>query len=403
MFRGVIRLRSFIAPVAAILAGCSPSPVGYAIETVEMGDVRDVVPATGTLEPLSSVEVRAETVGQVTAVYVSANETVRAGQPLARLKPDRAALGVEAAQAEVAATGATIQQARARAEQADRDLVNRRVLAERGFISGAKLAETEAEAREATAGVERAEAEARGASIRLRSASVGLEDVVLRAPRDGVVLSRSIEVGSSVGPAQSEPLFVVASQTSRMRVKALVAEPDIGRVIQGMDAVFTVEAHPGQTFRGQVVQILQSPVRDRNFVSYPVVVEVDNPNGRLFPGMTATVEFIHADVRNVIRAPLLALYFTPENYTPTLPPDVMRRLKRTGLDQNRDALLGAEVGSLYARGKRRLFVMTPDGPIAREVRIGAETDEFVEVSEGLRVGERIIVAPADSLDRDSGG
>jgi HlyD family secretion protein len=380
--------------LVVVLAGCSARAPAYESEVAALGDIRDVVPAVGAVQPVVQVEVRAEVSGRVTAVYVAPNAVVRAGQPLARLKPDRAQLSVDGARADVAAAEAGVRQAQSRAEQASRDLANRKRLADRGFLSGGVLANAETAAAEAQAAVERARAEATGAGARLRAASIGMEDVVLRAPRDGLVLDQGVEVGALVGPSTVDPLFVIVSDSARMRVRALVAEPDIGRVSPGMAATFTVEAHPGRTFRGVVVDVLRAPVRERSFVSYPVVVDVDNADAALFPGMTATVEFIQTDVRNVLRSPLSALYFTPEGYVPTLAEPVLRRLRRLGLDEDRDALLGAEVGGLFARGRRRLFVLTPNGPEAREVRIGAETSTMVEVAEGLKPGERVITGAA---------
>ena len=370
--------------------GCADANKTYEAQAVVMGDIRDVVPAVGELRPLTEVNVTADVAGRVTAVYVQPNAEVREGQPLARLKPDRAALSVEAARADLSAAQAGIRQAQSRSDQATRDLSNKRQLAERGFSSPGVLATAETTAAEARAGVDRAEAEAAGALVRLRTASVGMEDIVIRAPSDGVVLSSAIEVGAVVGPASTTPLFVIASQGDAMRVRALVAEPDIGRLAQGMEAKFRVEAYPQREFIGKVIEVLRSPIKDRTFVSYPVIVEVLNADRALFPGMTASVEFIHTDVRNVLKAPLAALYFTPDGYLPSLPEPVMRRLRRSGLDKDRDALLGAEVGGLYAKGQRRVFVLTPDGPSPREVSVGAEANETVEITSGLSVGDRVV-------------
>lgn len=400
---GMMVKRSLISLTLVALAiaafGCQQPDATFETAAVQLGDVRDVVPAVGQIQPIVQIEVRASAPGRVTAVYARANELVRAGQPLARLRPERARLSVEGARADSAAALAGIRQAQARAEQADRELRNRRVLADRGFVSSAALDTVESASEEANAAVARARAEAASADVRLRTATVQLDEIVLRAPQDGTVLSSAIEVGQAVDPTSADPMFIVVSDTSRMHVRALVAEPDIGRIVRGMQANFTVEAYPNRTFSGKVIEVLRSPVRERAFVSYPVIVEVTNDEGLLFPGMTAAVEFIHTDVRNVLKAPLAALYFTPPDYLPDLPAPLMRRLARTGLAEDRDALMGAEAGSLYARGKRRMFVLTRAGPELREVRIGAQTTEAVEVSEGLRPGELVILGSGHSSSR----
>lgn len=386
---------------AVVAFGCQEKATKFETAAAQMGDIRDVVPAIGQIHPVVQIEVRASAPGRVTAVYVRANERVRAGQPLARLRPERARLSVEGARADSVAAQAGVRQAQARAEQADREHRNRRVLADRGFISSGALEAVASASEEANAAVARARAEAASADVRLRTATVQMDEVVIRAPQDGTVLSTAIEVGQAVDPTSVEPIFIVVSDTSKMRVRALVAEPDIGRIVRDMQASFTVEAYPNRTFSGKVIEVLRSPVRERAFVSYPVIIEVANDEGLLFPGMTAAVEFIHTDLRNVLKAPLAALYFTPADYLPDLPAPLMRRLERTGLSEDRDALMGAEAGSLYARGKRRMFVLTRTGPEVREVRVGGQTSEAVEISEGLRPGDLVILGSSRSSQPDS--
>ena len=380
-----------VGAVAVVLVGCADhSDKTYVTAEVALGDVRDVVPAVGTVEPVSQIEVRADAPGRVLVVLVQPNSRVIAGQVLARIQPDRLNLDVEAAEASRNAAQAVVSEMRARSDQARQNLANRRTLSEAGFISRAALNDAEAQARAAQASLSRSEADAARAAVQVRAARALLSDVLVRAPSDGFVLSREVEPGQVVAPASEKPLFVIVSDTSKVVVEALVAEPDISRVTADARIVFTVEAYPGERFVGRLKDVLREPRRDRNFVSYPVRIEADNLDGRLFPGMTASVEFIHADARRVLRIPIEAIYFTPEGYVPTLPPDLAAKLKRRGLTQA-PALDGAEVGRLYAQGFHRTFVITPRGPQMRPVRIGAQSAEYLEVREGLKAGDLVMV------------
>lgn len=388
---------------SVLLSACGQTDVAYSTRAADIGDVRDVVPAVGAVQALTRVEVRTDTPGRVTSVLVEPNTRVAKGQPLARIQPDRLALDVEQARAELEANEAAVVEVRARAEQSERHLSNRRLLAEKGFISSAALSQAASDAAAATAAVRRAEADAASAAVRVRAASGALDDVTIRAPFNGFVLARDVEAGQVVRPEAEEPLFVIVSDTTRVLVEAMVAEPDIGRINRDVRVVFTVEAFPDRAFDGRVREILRAPQEERNFVSYPVLIEAENPDDVLFPGMTASVEFIHADARQVLRAPVEALYFAPDGYLPRLGEKDMRLLERQGLADEASVLAAYEVGKLFALGKRRLFVLKRGEPVAREVRVGAESSEFVEIIEGLEEGELIITGPAATVGPDQSG
>jgi len=384
------------------LAACADGAASkYALVPAEVGDVRDVVPATGTLKAESQVAVASELPGRVVQVLVEANDVVRRGQVLARVKPDRLALDLEGARAEAAASQAALVEARARASQVERHLANQTKLSQSGFISPAALGQAQADMDAARASVTRAQADAERAAVRVRSAGQSLSEVEVRAPMDGVILSRTVEVGQLVAATAEGPLFVMVSDTRTMIIETLVSEADIARVDPEVDVVFTVEAHPRRTFRGKVRRIQRSPVQDRKFVSYPVIIEVENADGALLPGMTASVEFVHADARQVLRAPVEALYYVPPDYIPVLSDELNAALKRRGV-LNREGMIGAELGTLIASGRERLFVFDGDRVVSRAVRVGAQSPEHVEIIDGLNPGERIIVGPAATEGAETG-
>lgn len=385
------RCARLLALVMLLAPGCSSAPdERYVTTPAEMGDVRDVVPATGRVKAASQIEVRAEVAGRVVAVMVQPNAPVHRGEILARISPDRRNLQVQTAQADYAAASASLAESNARHQRAQQNLEGRRALSEKGYVSANALRDSEAETRAAAAAVDRARAESTAAGVKLRTARADLEDVLIRSPADGYILARSVEVGQLVNPTSEVPLFIVTSQVQDVVVEALVAEPDIGRIQPSLEVKFSVEAYPTTTFQGRVRDILREPRTDRSLVSYPVLIDAANADGSLFPGMTASVEFIHADARNVLRVPVQALYITPSTYEPVLSDELTLALKRQGLT-NREARIGAELGTLIAAKKQRIFVLENGRPVARAVRVGAQSTEFVEVVDGLKPGESVIV------------
>jgi len=389
-----MRFVALAGALCLVLAGCTGKPPArYAVVEAQVGDVRDVIPATGTLKAERQVAVGAEMAGQVVEVLVEANDVVRRGQVLARVKPDQRSLDVQGAEAEAAAARGALGEARARAAQVERHLSNQRRLSESGFISPAALAQAQTEFDAARASVERTQADVARAGVRIRAARQSLSEVEIRAPIDGVVLSRGVSVGQIVSPTAETPLFVLVSGLETVLVETLVAEADIARVTPDVAVAFTVEAYPRRTFRGRIRRILRSPVEDRRFVSYPVVVEVENGDGRLLPGMTASVEFVHADARQVLRLPVETLYFIPPDYTPSLSTEMTAALRRRGM-LNREAMAGAEMGALIASGRERVFVMQDGRVVSRAVKVGAQSPQYVEIVEGLRPGETVVTGPA---------
>lgn len=397
-----MRFAIFATIVCLAIVGCTGNgTTRYAVVAAQIGDVRDVVPATGTLKAERQVDVGSEASGRVVDVLVEANEVVRRGQVLARVKPDQLALGLEGARAEAAAAQAGLVEARARTSQIERHLANQRKLSESGFISPAALSQAQTEVDAARASVSRAEADVNRATVRVRSAQQSLAELEIRAPIDGIILSRNVEVGQLVSPTGEVPLFVVVSGTRTILIESMVSEADIARVDTDVGVIFTVEAYPRQSFRGRVKQVLRSPVKDRNFVSYPVIIEVDNNEGLLLPGMTASVEFVHADARQVLRVPIEALYFVPPDYTPVLSEELNNALKRRGV-LNREAMIGAELGMFIASGRERLFVTEGGRTVSRGVKVGAQSPEHVEIVDGLSSGENVVVGSLQTNPRPGG-
>ncbi|MGF1463316.1 MAG: efflux RND transporter periplasmic adaptor subunit [Maricaulaceae bacterium] len=250
---------------------------------------------------------------------------------------------------------------------------------------------------------DRAEADVRTAQAALAQAQLDLAQTEIRAPIGGFVLERLVDPGDVVNAAQEAPvMFKLASDLKRIRVKAAVAERDIGRIGPDMGVRFRVDAYPEEAFEAEVLRTLRTPIEDGRFVSYAVELAAEDPEERLYPGMTASVEFVRAEADAVLAAPLTALYYTPEDYVPDIdkadmPPQMIAQLAQFSGDEDlTNALLfGFETGSLAREGYRRVFVMTEEGPAKRRVRVGAEDREQFEILPGGEVAEGDLLVLAE--------
>jgi HlyD family secretion protein len=207
----------------------------------------------------------------------------------------------------------------------------------------------------------------------LTSAMLDLRRTVIVAPASGVVINKLVEPGTTVAASFQTPnLFEIAADTTRMQVEASVDEADIGQVRDGQTVSFTVDAYPESRFPAVVRQIRKASTETQNVVSYLVILEVDNKDGRLLPGMTANVEIVTGKVDNVVRIPTIALRFQP-----------------------RAADMDSEGPADDGKGKTGQFVYVatadPFKPVRRRVTIGLEGESFAEVTGGLKAGEKLLV------------
>lgn len=366
----------------------------YFTVPAEIGDVRDVVPATGRLIAEGTVDIRAPRAGVISAVYVREGDVVRAGQVLARLSaPTR-----EPAQSEAVAlaqTGsAAVREAEIRAQAARDKLDRNRTLLSTGYISAAAVRTAEAEYEQARAALDRARAEQRAASARVALSAAEGRGFDIVAPLAGTVTLVAARPGLQVDPADEQALFQTSQGKDQLTLEILIAESDIGRVGRDSLVSFSVDAYPDIRNLATLTSIGQAPIRDGRFTSYRALATYDNFAGAIIPGMSASVELTRADSRRVLRIPAQAINYSPRDYLPPMPPERLEALKREhGGDMRlvRAAAGGAEFGRNLRRGVRLIFVLEDGQPVRREVRVGAETDEFIEVLDGLRPGEVVIV------------
>lgn len=282
----------------ALFARAEGDTTSYRFVTVSRGDVESVVTATGTLAATQTVDVGTQVSGQIAELLVDFNDHVEAGQLLARIDP-------VILQQEVRSAEASLARSRAELEQAERELIRSEGLHEKQVV-------TDAEQDQATYAFQVAQAAYASAEIGLERARRNLEYTEVRAPNDGVVVARDVDVGQTVAASLSAPtLFVIAHDLGEMEILASVDESDIGRIQEGQESRFTVRAYPDRPFVGTVRQVRLQSTTQENVVNYSVVVSVDNEGGLLLPGMTATVEFVVDRAEDVLTVPNTALRFRP--------------------------------------------------------------------------------------------
>jgi HlyD family secretion protein len=361
--------------VLATLGGCGRTEAELLTVLVERGGIEATVSATGTLNPVHMVEVGTRTSGRIESIDVDYNSLVRKGQRVAKIDPSnslirvhKASAAVQAAEAEVeraeADLGLKRDQLRRQSSLHDESLVTH----DRFDLAQAAHAQSLAELSMKQASLAQAHAELEDAEVNL-----GYTDIV--SPVDGIVLSRNVNVGQTVAATfQTPTLFLIAQDLTQMQVNADVSESDIGQVRKGQIARFYVDAYPDRVFAGRVRQVRNSPMSVQNVVTYDVVIEVDNGDLALRPGMTATVTLITETKADVLKVPLRALRFRPKLAGPF--ERVAKRVR--------------EVSSLH---KSRLW--TPDDkglPSPVSIDTGVRDDEHIEVVSGeISEGDEVVI------------
>ena len=279
---------------------------------VERGDVAAAVTAGGTLQALVTVQVGSQVSGRIASLEADYNSIVKKGQVVARIDPQQLQAAVRRTEANVAAATGNVAKSKATLADAERQLRRARELLPQGYVSQAEidsLATAVEQAQAEVAAQQGALAQARAA---YSEAQVNLDYTVIRSPTDGMVVTRSVDVGQTVAASLQAPvLFTIAQDLKKMQVHTSVAESDVGQLKEGMAAEFSVDAYPTRKFHGRVSQVRVSPTTVQNVVTYDAVVDVENPELELKPGMTANVSFRTAEAKDVLRVANAALRFKP--------------------------------------------------------------------------------------------
>ncbi len=295
------------------LGDTEKSAPGYSTVKLDRGEISVNVSATGSLKALSTVDIGTQVSGQVLSVHADFNESVSAGQVIARIDPANFQARLTQARADLASARAGLQEAQANLKNAEADFVRKTELVERQLISRSELDLALAARDQSRARVSSAQAVIAQRQAAVANAELDLTYTEIRAPVDGVVLLRQVEPGQTVAASFQTPvLFQIAEDLAQMQIELAVDESDVGRIRPGLPVRFTVDAFPGQNFNGEVRQVRLAATNVQNVITYPVVIDVDNADLSLLPGMTASATIEVARRSDVLRVANAALRFKPE-------------------------------------------------------------------------------------------
>ncbi|HEV7716544.1 MAG TPA: efflux RND transporter periplasmic adaptor subunit, partial [Steroidobacteraceae bacterium] len=270
----------------------------YRFASVERGNLEAAVSATGTLSAVTTVQVGTQVSGKIVAINVDFNDRVKKGQLIARIDPTLLEQAVRDGQA-------GLERNQAQAEQSELEFKRNENLFERKVL-------TEIEFNTAKYSLAVARANVKSAQVTLDRARQNLSYTEIYAPIDGIVVERNVDVGQTVVASMSTPqLFLIANDLAQMQILAAVDENDIGAIHESQAVRFSVQAYPNQHFSGEVKQVRLQSKTTENVVNYTVVVRVSNANGKLLPGMTATLDFLTGTATNALLVPNAALRFRP--------------------------------------------------------------------------------------------
>jgi HlyD family secretion protein len=363
---GVVAAAAILS-IAWAVRGRGPQAPEYVTQAAREGPLRVVVTATGTLQPTNQIEVGSEVSGFIDRVFVDFNDYVKQGQVLAQLDTRTLESRVASARASLAVAEASLQQAEATVAETRAKVARSRELAARNILSQQTLETDEAGALRATAAVASAKAQVTASTAALQESETALRKAVIRAPIDGMIISREVRPGQTVAATFQTPvLFRLAEDLRRMELHLDLDESDVGQVNAGQRAQFRVDAYPGRAFEATIVSVRFSPREVNNVVTYETVLSVENPDLALRPGMTATADILIEEKERALLVPNRALRFLP-------PDDVQAQTQATGS------------GS-------RVWVVRDGAAVAVPVVTGLTNGEDTEVTSGdVAAGTAVIV------------
>lgn len=353
------------------------STAGFRSETISRGTIEQKISANGTLNPVVLISVGTQVSGTVRAIHADFNDPVRKGQVLIELDDSLLAAQARQSAANVLSARAALDLAIAN-EARQRDLVAKRFVTERDLDQAIE----QHRAAEAALAVAKAQAD---------RDRVNLGYTVIRSPIDGIVIDRVVDVGQTVAASfQTPELLKIAGDLRKMQIDTSFAEADIGSVRAGQDAAFTVDAYADRHFAGRVAQIRLNPKTEQNVVTYNVVIAVDNPDGLLLPGMTATVSLTTAERSNVLKVPNAALRYRPKSARDDKQRAPGQRSgERAEPSSNRDRPQSGPSSTIW--------LLVDGKPSAVSVATGITDGRHTEVSgDGVAEGSEVIVGDPGS-------
>ncbi len=390
--RWLLALMLIIGLVGAVLlwlGSDKPGAAQYKTAVVQRGDLTVTVTATGAVQPTNEVEISSELSGIIRSVQVDYNERVKVGQVLAELDTDKLNAEVAHSRATLLARQANVQEAEARVaeKQSEYDRIKR--LQAKNFSSQADLDTARAAYQTALAALASARAEVEVAQANLDVDETNLKKACICSPIDGIVLSRDVEPGQTVASSLQAPvLFRLAEDLAQMTLEVDIDEADMGKVREGQQAVFTVEAFPERDMPATITELRFAPETVEGVVTYKAVLAIDNSGLLLRPGMTATAEITVQQLQDVLLVPNAALRFAPAaDESAPEPGSILRKLF-----PHRPQRVRAPGIASGRRGERQLWLLRDGAPVGVAVSTGASDGSMTEILGGdLSAGDVVII------------
>jgi len=362
--------------IAFIVRECRNSgAAAYQTATVTRGPITQAVTATGTLNPVVNVQVGSQVSGNIAKLFADFNSEVKAGQTVAQIDPMLFQAAVTQAEGDLASAQAALELAKVNATRTEQ-LFKQKISSQQDLD-------------QAMANLHQAEANVKIKEGALDKAKADLDHCTITSPIDGVVISRSVDVGQTVAASLQAPvIFQIANDLAKMQIDSNVAEADVGMVQVGQDVDFTVDAFPTQTFHGKVVQVRNAPITVQNVVTYDTVIGVSNPDLKLKPGMTANVSIIIARKDNVLQIKNAALRYRPADAGP--PPS------QSTASQGGSRPAGAMRQGMGRReqktSERTVYLLSGSRLTPVQIKTGISDGVVTEVVEGLKEGNLVVTA-----------
>lgn len=357
----------------------------FEMAEVTQGDLTVTVTATGTVQPVNQVDVGSELSGTVEAVNVDFNDQVKRGQVLAKLDTDRLQALVIEAKASLESTRAKLEEAKATVVETRLRFQRCEKLAARQLCSQEELETLRAAKARARAVEASARAQVAVAQATLEANETNLAKAEIRSPIDGLVLQRQIEPGQTVAASLQAPvLFTLAEDLAHMELHVAIDEADVGKIVEGQNAKFTVDAYPERHFAANITQVRFAPQTIEGVVTYETVLSVDNSDLALRPGMTATAVITVQKLNNVILVPNAALRFTP--------PATKTAKRGGGIFGGMFRRPHSDRRRQDSNGGPKIWMLEDGQPLAVDVKTGASDGKFTQIQSGdIKPGQQVII------------
>ncbi|HMA94670.1 MAG TPA: efflux RND transporter periplasmic adaptor subunit [Polyangiaceae bacterium] len=371
-----------------------PPPVVFQSVALERRSIIGKVTATGTLQARVTVQVGSQVSGRIQKLFADYNSTVKKGDVIAKIDPTLFDAAVAKEQANYLAAKANLAKAKAQTELAERQFTRLKALGNDQLATQSDIdsAETNVAVNQSQIGA--AEAALAQAVASLQSAKTNRSFTTIISPIDGTVISRSVDVGQTVAASLQAPtIFTIAEDLKKMQVSTNISESDVGRLAPGMKASFTVDAFPGQRFYGSIGQVRNAAQTVQNVVTYNAIIEFDNPEFKLRPGMTASVSIVYAERNDVLVIPNAALRFVPPPEANLKTPERTARARPDTSAAPGAARAARSPSTEGGMDVSRKTVWVPKGVSAESlpIKVGLSDGSYTELlDDKLKEGDKVV-------------